>query len=229
MLFQEQNSKPQVISYRHIRRAVGIIGIALPVVLYLVYWLINQDCKHPPSISHYFYTGMSTYFTGTLCAVALFMYCYKGYDKPDNIATNLAAVFALGVALSPCNIADKSTDIVTFCYVFRLPVNCVRNTIHYASATFLFVDFAIISLFLFTKNGIGKLPTPNKRVRNKIYRICGIIIIVSIVLIALADFVTPFGNLVHPKFPLWTFFFEMMSLFAFGTSWLVKGETIFRD
>jgi hypothetical protein len=75
------NNNGFVISYLNLRKAVGVLGIALPVVLISIYPLLNKGCRLPPSISHYFYTNMGSYFTGTLCAVAMFLFSYKGPEK----------------------------------------------------------------------------------------------------------------------------------------------------
>ena len=62
-----------VISYILLRRSIGVLGIALPMVLLIGFSIAHPDCILPPSISHYYYTMMGTYFTGTLCAVGLFL------------------------------------------------------------------------------------------------------------------------------------------------------------
>jgi hypothetical protein len=71
--------------------------------------------------------------------------------------------------------------------------------------------------------------TRHKKIRNGVYKICGIVIILSIACIALLNF-PPIEKLNGVKdFRLWTFVFEALALFAFGTSWLVKGEMILKD
>lgn len=42
------------------------------------------------------YTGMRDVFVGALCAIAVFLRSYRGYDRRDHIAGNLACVFAAG-------------------------------------------------------------------------------------------------------------------------------------
>ena len=94
------------------------------------------------------------------------------------------------------------------------------------SAGSLFVVLAYFSIFLFTKSAGEKPYPPRKRARNRIYRVCGIVMLLCIVLIGvfkiwLAD--TPIADL-KPVFWL-----EALALWAFGISWFTKGETIFRD
>jgi hypothetical protein len=114
---------PQIKSYKQLRQAVGYIGIALPVVI-IIGGLILQHCfELQGSISKYYHTIMRNYFVGSLCAVALFLWFYRGYDKDpkdkfdigDNLAGNLAALFALGVAFFPCRI--EANDNHTMYYI----------------------------------------------------------------------------------------------------------------
>ena len=225
----KSSATPEILSYNHLRRAVGILGIALPIILSIGYISVIHCLIPPPSISHYYYTNMGTYFTGTLCAVGLFMYFYNGYDIRDKIATNFAAVCALVVAFCPTNISPHKGDVVKWCNFFSLSFNDIRNALHYISASLLFLDFAIISFFLFTLSAKGSpKPIGNKKIRNRIYKVCGLIIFISIALIALANF-TAFGSIPFVKnCASWTFIFETTSLFAFGFSWLIKGETFFK-
>ena len=89
-----------VLSYLGLRKAIGIIGISLPFVL-AIGKIIFDDPGIQPSISDYYYTIMGDVFVGSLCAMGVFLLSYRGYDKQDNIAGNLACVFAIGVALFP--------------------------------------------------------------------------------------------------------------------------------
>jgi hypothetical protein len=69
------------------------------------------------------------------------------------------------------------------------------------------------SLFQFTK-GTG-IPTPNKKKRNIIFRVCGIGMIASF--IALIPF-----NIFHVPHAIWLI--ETIALFFFGISWLTKAN-----
>lgn len=213
-----------VISYLNLRKAVGVLGIALPVVLISIYPLLNKGCSLPPSISHYFYTNMGSFFTGTLCAVAMFLFSYKGPEKIDEIASMIAAACALGVAFCPVN----PSTVVTDCSIVHLEANSIRNGFHYGFAAVLFSTFAFFSLFLFTKTRSAN-PTPQKKIRNKIYVSCGIIILVSIAAILLFTILDSKRTISPENANIYTFIFETIALFAFGTSWLVKGGTILKD
>ena len=80
-------------SYLALRKAVGWIGILLPFALMLGVILIFKGEIIQESISHYYHTEMRNVLVGALCAVALFMFFYTGYDKWDDWAGNVAGFF----------------------------------------------------------------------------------------------------------------------------------------
>jgi hypothetical protein len=93
----------------------------------------------------------------------------------------------------------------------------VVAVLHLVFACTLFVLLAVFSLFLFTKTDDPQHMTPAKRRRNLLYRTCGVIIAVALVLVVVAEGVQPPGSW-HSLFWL-----ESVAVIAFGVSWLVKG------
>lgn len=200
-----------VLSYLGLRRAVGYIGIGLPFVL-LIGKLLLQGGPLPGSISAYYYSDMRNVLVGALFAVAIFLISYR-YDTPDARAGTLAGIMAIGVALFPTSPADPTGQ------------ERVIGTVHLVCAAVFFLTLAYFSYFLFTRTGQTE-PTPRKKQRNIVYRVCGILIVVCIVLAVLADNLlgTTLVDELHPVFWL-----ESVAIVAFGVSWLIKGETILRD
>ena len=215
--FTKENSQYEL-NYLQIRRSVGILGIALPIVVSVGTWLLCECSLCLDSISNYYYTIMGNVFTGILCAVALFLYSYKGPEKVDNYASSLACVFALGVAFFPMNVAARGC-----CEIFSLDVQPWRDTLHYGSAAGLFLTLAAMSFFLFTKTNPNQSMTRRKRQRNTIYRACGLIMFLCCLLTLL------FGKGILPSFAHATFVLETIMLWAFGLSWLTKGDSILKD
>lgn len=199
-----------IYSYWTLRNAVGWIGVSLPFVLMLGVFLIFGGNVIEESISSYYYTGMRDVFVGALCGIALFMFYYYGYSELDNWTGNFAGFFALGVAWFPTTETGPA-DLI--------------GKIHFAFAALLFLTLVFFSIFLFTKSKKGVPPTPEKLKRNKIYIICGIIILICIISIPIYKY------LIEPNTPISAFVFwaETIALIAFGVSWLTKGETIFPD
>lgn len=211
-----------VISYLNLRIGLGFVGLFLPIVIITGAFSFGACTQLQPSISHYYYTVMGNYFVGSLCAVAMFLFFYNGYDKRDNIVANIAAVCALGVAFFPTN-----SDTNSLCeFVINKRTNPV-NYIHYAAAGLLFASFAYFSLILFTKTDATKVMCANKKIRNNIYKTCGIIIIICILLIASINLITNLENILEKFKP--TLVLESIALFAFGISWIAKGEMFLKD
>jgi len=206
------NQQTLVISYLTMRKVIGILGVALPVVL-VIGTVINGDKNAvQDSISDYYHTGMRDAFVGILCMVALFLFSYKGYVNDDetykfkdNIAGNLACIFALGVAFFPT-------------------CDSLIGKVHLVSAGLFLFTLAYYSFFLFTK---GESTTKNKRRRKRVYRSCGVIIASSVILLLLYFWflkeLIPGLEIIKPVFTL-----EVIALIAFGTSWMIKGKFLLK-
>jgi hypothetical protein len=94
----DSNNSAQIHSYLSLRKAVGWIGILLPFVLVLGNILIFGEREVLTNMSVYYHTGMRDIFVGAICAIALFLFFYRGYDRWDDRSADLAGIFALGVA-----------------------------------------------------------------------------------------------------------------------------------
>ncbi len=213
---------PQLISYLTLRKSVGILGIAFPIVLVVGSVVCGPCVEIQSSISAYYHTDMRNLFVGLLCAIALFLFAYKGYNQTDTLAGNLAGLFALGVAFFPASITEPLSQCIP------QPIdNHLIGTLHFISAAGLFLVLAFFSLVLFTKQ--GKQPTKMKLKRNKLYRICGYIMLGCIGLILLYGICRNHqGCLSLQKYDP-VFWLESLALWAFGLSWLTKGKTLFTD
>jgi len=209
-----------IITVRRLRVAIGWLGISLPLALVVLSLVPVFRTNVQDSLSSYYYTHLREIFTGVLCAVGLFLIRYKGYKnkvfwKDDNRMTNLAGVFALGVALMPTNpetCAGKIYTLVPFC-------NDFLGWFHYIFAALFFVILAIMSLFIFTlgqKKNTGVAASGFNE--NTIYRICGCAILIFSLLVPVCQYLLPF--------PYSTLIFETLSLLAFGISWLIKGRLL---
>jgi hypothetical protein len=205
---QKEMSSKQTYSYLALRKAVGWIGILIPFTMMLGMFLIFDGDVIQVSISQYYYTGMRDVLIGAICAIALFMFYYRGYDKWDDWAGNLTGFFAVGVAWFP-TVESGPNDWV--------------GSIHFICASLFFIMLAGFSLFLFTKKGSN--PTRRKVTRNFIYIICGLVMIICLISILI------YFNFIYTEnsesgFVFWA---ETVALLAFGISWLTKGGTLYAD
>jgi hypothetical protein len=208
-----KKKQSMILHYLHIRRLIGALGFLLPVILILGMWILGEEEVFQGSISKYYHTRMGDFFVGILCMVALFLFSYKGLDDKkerykikDNILGNIACILALLVAFCPTG-------------------NTLIGTIHLISAgTFLFC-LAMFSLVIFTK---GDSDTRQQRRRKRIYRSCGIIILACLLLLIL--YFTPLMNILPDiSFIKPILILEIVSLWAFGISWITKGKLFWED
>ena len=209
-----------IITFLAIRRIIGILGMALPVVV-VVGGFIGKGFIIQDSISSYYYTNMRDFFVGTMCVVAVYLIAYRGYERIDGVVTDMSGVFALGVVAFP-----TSTQMISAIDVgiFHLS-DKVSQYFHVIFAALFFLSLAFISIFLFTRSG-GTNVGREKRRRNAIYRICGCVMVFAIaVMIIFYAFLRETG--IAKTDPI--LFLETVALISFGISWFVKGDTLFRD
>ncbi len=190
-----------------IRKIIGTLAILLPVLL-IVFNVVYDEKAIQSSISHYYYTPAIGVFATVLGFIALFLILYKGYDRYDQVACVIAGATAVGIILFPTSPNEDS--------LFGWGID--TNTLHFIFSGIFFVDLAVISLFLFTKSMGYK--TVQKRKRNRVYRVCGVVILSVVLAIASTHRV---------GFYWLTFWLEWIGILAFGVAWLVKGEAVLKD
>ncbi|MBE7174155.1 MAG: DUF998 domain-containing protein [Williamsia sp.] len=199
-----------IISYLTLRKVVGLLGVSLVPVMVLGSFLFDRTTYIQISVSAYYYTDMRNPMIGILCGIAMFLLSYHGYKWYDSLASKLAGVFALCIAFFPTSDTSSKEDII--------------SKLHYLTAGLFFAILAGMSIFLFTKSS-GNM-TAEKKKRNRIYRICGIVMAVSVAGI-------PVGGIpaIHEriKFIKPTLILETLALASFGFSWLTKGEFLLKD
>jgi hypothetical protein len=205
--------KHLVRSYLTLRKTVGIIGIGLPFALAFGGLLLGIDLQE--SISAYYHTEMRDLFVGSLCAIAVFLWSYRGFERRDDIAGNLACIFALGVAFFPT--APGSPEASEF------PV--IIGRLHTLFTAAFFLTLAYFSLFLFRLSD-QETPTEEKLIRNFIYLLCGYAMIACLILIGIVN-IPAIAQLVRACKPV--FWLEACAILFFGVSWFVKGEAILKD
>jgi len=193
-------------AYSYLQKAVGLIAVTLPFVVAIGNPLTGGHGIEG-SISAYYYTHMGNYFVGALFALGVFFMSYNYRPLPDyridNYLSNVASAMAIGVAMLPtasdAGVASGGAKTVA--------------VLHLVCAGVLFVLLAVFSLFLFTRTDPGAVVSPAKKRRNAVYRVCGVIIVASLLAVVGAEILK-----LHVLFWL-----ESVMVVAFGVSWLVKG------
>lgn len=210
------HDKSLALSYLSLRKIIGFLGFAFPFILALGA-LIIYETGIQGSISSYYHTGMRDVFVGILCVIGVFLFSYRGFEKPDNIAGYLGGIFAIGVALFPTTPEGEVTsnaELIGF--------------LHSTFAALFFLTLIYFSLFLFTKTDPSITPSRRKHQRNKVYKACGYIMAICIVLVAIYSFLPSdtVESLAKYKPVFWL---EAIAVLAFGISWSTKGEAILKD
>lgn len=209
-----------IISYLTLRKALGYIGIAMPIVVRLGAKYFEQ-IPSTESISAYYYTGMRDVFVGTLFAVGVFLFFYRGPDTQDNVVTNVAGLAAVAIGLLPTEPVYHPIILERFPRLFS--AECYNNHgplgFHiYAVATF-FVLISYLVTFRFTRPS-QPIVTKQKKSRNIVYVVTGVVMLLSLVLIIVIKAVSKSGSIFWP---------ETIAIVAFGIAWLTKGQTFLKD
>ena len=208
-LRQIKNPNP-VISFKYLRRLIGILGMLLPWACLFGGWLFAR-VPLQPSISHYYYTNARDVFVGLLVATAMFLLTYRGDNVLEWLTMSLSGAAALGIALFPCRSLEVPGPVAVG--FFQLSP-ATSNLIHFVCALLFFLLFVFISLCIFM------ITDEQEPVWHKItYPIfAGIVGVALLVLGGLACLMGP-DAINQTSIVFWC---ETVMLTAFGFSWLVK-------
>jgi hypothetical protein len=97
---------------RTLRRGIGVVALALPVVLTVGNILLARRFTLLGSISGSYYTAMRDVFVGSMCAIGVFLICYR-YEKRDDRLSTLAGVLAIAVALFRTTSGDPTVKLTS--------------------------------------------------------------------------------------------------------------------
>ena len=214
---------------RTLQKIIGVLGMAMPLLLYLFLYLDNGLNFPLESISHYYYTRVSSIFVIILSLLAFFLIVYKGKKPIDFYISLFAGFFALLIILFPTNnLTDVCCDTTKRYAITILPKSDFRIHFHYIAAGLFFLCLSFMSIFLFTKSDKPVTERGSKKIiRNRIYRTCGVLILLAISILFAGSFkIIPLEY--FKEYPL-TFWMETLSIESFGIAWLIKGRTFVKD
>ena len=141
-----------------------------------------------------------------LGSASFLLISYKGYERIDDIILTCSGIAGLMICLFPCkNPWEELEKVGTFLVDMK-----VSHIVHSVSAILFFGLLAYNSMFLFTKSS-GDM-TANKKIRNIIYKVSGVGMLASFLILLL------------PAFPIKVWLTETFALFFFGISFLTKAE-----
>ena len=216
-----------ILSYTALQRLLGYIGLALPMGLIL--YAVISGAGLQPSISDFYYTPMGDVLVGTLCAIGVFLLCYRGYAPlteqhiSDRQVSFVAGLAAIGVAIFPVVRAGyPPVCTVNPCLLFGSTWH--PDVFHYASAGVFFACLAIFCLILFPR---GDQDTSGRIIwttpRNKFYAVCGGLIVIAMGAMIPYVLGSP-QTRDHLGQYNYLFWWETLGILAFAASWLRKGK-----
>ncbi|HEY1575279.1 MAG TPA: DUF998 domain-containing protein [Pseudonocardiaceae bacterium] len=193
-------------SYVFLRRSIGTIGMALPVVL-IVGYLFWPPTEVLASISGYYYSPLRGVLVGSMCAVGVFLLSYRGIGLIDDLISNIAAVAAVGLALFPTTPSGPRTAAQQHIGV-----------VHVVCAATFFLMLALFCLVRFPKpDNEVTADDPHRHSRDIAYHATGSVILLCLLLVVVTGLL-PVTEPAHPLLIL-----ETVAIFSFGVSWFVKG------
>lgn len=204
-----------VLSYLGIRRAVGVTGLMLPVLLGPLGLLFGIEIQD--NMSSYYHTPLRDVFVGSLCSIGIFLFCYRGYDWVENWTANLGCASALGVALFPL---DFNSD--------PLVQKSLTGYLHTLSGGVFFLTLAFYSLYHFPRDS-RREREPHLFERDFVYRSSGLVILASMSAMGGYLFLLPAPWKQTFNDYNFLFWMEWVAVWSFASAWLAKGRTIFAD
>lgn len=207
-----------VISYQGVRRAIGVVGLLLPILLGPVGWLAFgvpiQD-----NMSSYYHTPMRDVFVGALCTIGVLLFCYRGYDWIEAWTAKFGCLGALGVAFFPL---DPDSD--------PLYQRSLVGYLHSFSGGVFFLTLAFYSLYHFpSRKDADQEYAPHEAERNFVYRTSGVVILLSMA--AMGGYLLLIPNDWKRALNDYNFLFwgEWVAVWAFAAAWLTKGRAILAE
>ena len=199
--------------FNNLRKLIGLIGILMPCAL-LAYTLLDPECNIVlKSISAYYHSKAGHIFSACSLVIGVVIWNTIKYPE-DKWLYRLAAVLAIIIGFVP-NCQDGS---IGGCIIRQNKIDWI-NWIHLGSAIIFFVLLSYLVYFRFTKSEDAEISYA-KQNRNRVFRICGIVMMVTMVLIAIsATIMKGKWDSLRP-----IFVGETIMLFAFSYAWLIKGQ-----
>jgi hypothetical protein len=210
-------------SYLLLRIVIGVLGIALPIIVWLGSALLpGGHWALRGSLSSYYYSAMREEFTCSLWVTGFFLITYKAFDRSiENVLSAVAGAAAVLVAFFPTGRPSKSLPLTSLQQ--GLGETAVK-AVHFTSAGIFIVLLAAISYMFGSSEGrraqSGRFsPTFWRRLHHG----CAYAIGVAVLFFVVHKLGVPFGGVID-RHALWLT--EVVSVAAFATSWLCKGSEL---
>lgn len=228
-------------SFRRMRTMVGVLAVLLPLVLGLS--SLFSSIEFVPSISEYFYTPMREFLVGTIGAISIFLFNYRGYpvnkeralsDWKERVFTDrrvalAAAIGALFVAFFPSR-TDINMLLEPEPIAHGLLGEGIAGILHSAGALVFFLALAVFCAVNFRRIKNPDNPTPTEQLEDSFYLGCARVLGLCILLLVANFMINSFDALCDLAALLQdirlVYWVEAVGLLVFSMGWLVKGRAI---
>ena len=228
-----------VLSFHLVRRALGALGFALPVLLLAVAVLTPEVWY--ASISEFYHGRAGDLFVGILSALGVFLWSYIGYRDPDGafpsdrLMARVAGGAAVLVAFVPTK--DKTEPLDRACSLLACALDGVwagaAPIVHYGTAGVFFLALAVMCMVNFRRTGTDPKTAAEQEIKqrkNRVFLACGVTILVAVVVLGVfgmiyvraSESTQDAMDTTHFVFVL-----ETVAVWAFALAWLIKGEVPF--
>lgn len=205
------------------QRVIAVLSFFLP--LSLIAWSLISGDGLRGSISEYYYTPMRDVFVGTLFALALFLWSYRGYHptnpelRADRIVAKVASVSAALVALAPLKPRQAEWE----CTLLQCMVGPnLTYWIHNVAAAVFLLALATFCLILFP---LSAIPEHDLGVRLVAYGVSGATIVIAVLLMVLWTFLPVEIYFMFGRYkPILVL--ETVALSAFAGSWFLRSRAV---
>jgi len=208
---------------------IGYVALGMPIVLALGGLILSlfDLGEFAESLSAFYYQEflLGDIFVGCLIFLGVAMFAYQGWHSKIATLASFCGVCMFLVALFPADgwiMLDEVKENVFFGHViFEL----ISDRVHLWASVIVFLILAWFCFFVFTRvtpdqiDPEGEL-IPTKRSRNRLYRISGTIILVSLGATGLAFLL---DEQVVRQYRL-IYLGETICLLTYGVSWMVQGR-----
>jgi hypothetical protein len=225
---------PYFRSYRVIRTAVGIMGILLPLIMVVGEFFLEGTVQVRGSLSAYYHTPMRDFFVGILCVTGVLLVTYlAGQRTPSYWVSTVAGLAVLGVAFFPTQRPDLPPGAV-LCGPNSLPTpaDCTAvqqrlgetlvATIHFSCAAVFIIGLAVMSFLFGAARRKAAGLDPGKPPKRLLHYTCGSVIVLAVVFVAVGILLD--WDHIWVLTPL--YIGEVVSVLAFGISWLAEGASL---
>jgi hypothetical protein len=195
--------KRREIDHRTMKLIVGVIALSLAHITNL----FSDGSITSISASYYEGGWAQSFFVGFLFAIAAFLLAYNGESVAEMVLSKIAALAALGVALFPCECGGHPPII---------------PQVHGISAAVMFFVLAYFC-YCFYSRARAKPNVQANVLRALVYALCGLVIVVSILVIGYDNST---GGALSARIPRLVFYGERAGLIAFGISWLTASRVL---